>query len=1012
MRVAQGWREAKALRSRLYFLCADKIDAAATYMHEQRWRLVWHALWIMCLAAGRPVAAEDVQYVYDGAGRVVQVIAADGSSAQYRYDTAGNIIAVERATASTVAISALTPSGGPPGTLVMISGSGFSPAAVQNAVSFNGVTAAVSSATANTLQVIVPKGATTGLVAVGAPGGSASSARPFIVTAPLEISGFTPSTGGTGANVTITGVGFSPAITGNTVLFNAAKASVASASATQLQVAVPTGAASGRITVTTQSARALSASDFIIPPAALTSEDILATGRIVSGGTGVAVALSAANKAALYLFDGVQGQNFSLLFTAVTLSGSTFAVYRPNGASLLSGNISEGAVFDLPVLPETGTYSIAIKSSSTVGSVNVRLLPLTTGIVRATGEPAALSLVAGQNAALTFNGAAGQFYSLVLTHFSSVPSGGSVAAIVMKPDGSTLMNCGTFTATTGNCDFGALPSTGIYTVRLDPAGTAAVAFNAVVSTDLFGSLSLNAAPTPFNTGIAGQNIRYTFSGAAGQNITAVYSNNTIAKGTLFIFRPDGTTLAWRYFNSTTSGYLDATLPTTGPYRAVIYLDGDSTGHMDVGIVAEATRVADANGTPTALSLTSGQNAALTFSGSANQFYSLVLTNFQSTPTGGSVAVTVNKPDGSTLMSCGTFSATSGNCDLGPFPSTGTYTVHLDPAGTSATSFNVVLSADRSGTLNFNTEPATFSTNIPGQNIRYAFSGTMGQGITFAYSNNSIARGTLFLFNPDRSLLTWMYFSNTTSGYLDATLSSTGTYSAVVFVDGDATGQIDVRLVGDATGVVATDGTPLPLSLAAGQNATLGFNGTAGRGYSLAMPGFSATPLGGAVSIGFKKPDGTTFTSGYGCATTVTASTANCDISPLPITGTYSLRIDPQSLVAASMNVVLSENLAGGNLIVGSPAATYQSSIPGQNANYVLNGVAGQNLSLIFSSNTIPTGTLFVFALDGSTLASRNINGTASGTLTIPSLPATGAYSIILFTDGSSTGTVTLKLEAR
>ncbi|RDC62700.1 SMP-30/gluconolactonase/LRE family protein [Adhaeribacter pallidiroseus] len=81
-------------------------------------------------------------------------------------------IRIFRDTASTqnqpdVVVIGFTPAAGSYGTLVTITGSGFSPNAQENVVRFNGVVASVQSGNApNQLQVLVPKGAGTGPITV------------------------------------------------------------------------------------------------------------------------------------------------------------------------------------------------------------------------------------------------------------------------------------------------------------------------------------------------------------------------------------------------------------------------------------------------------------------------------------------------------------------------------------------------------------------------------------------------------------------------------------------------------------------------------------------------------------------------------------------------------------------------------------------------------------------------------------------------------------------------------
>jgi hypothetical protein len=73
-------------------------------------------------------------------------------------------------------------------TSVTIRGQGFSPTASANAVQFNGTPATVTSATATTLVVTVPSGATTGPISVTVGGATASSDTNFTVLPPVLVS--------------------------------------------------------------------------------------------------------------------------------------------------------------------------------------------------------------------------------------------------------------------------------------------------------------------------------------------------------------------------------------------------------------------------------------------------------------------------------------------------------------------------------------------------------------------------------------------------------------------------------------------------------------------------------------------------------------------------------------------------------------------------------------------------------------------------------------------------------
>jgi len=81
-------------------------------------------------------------------------------------------------------ISGFSPTSGPVGTTVTISGSGFSPTAASNIVFFGTVRAVVSTASAGSLTVTVPMGATYQPISVAVTGLTGYSAAPFIVTFP------------------------------------------------------------------------------------------------------------------------------------------------------------------------------------------------------------------------------------------------------------------------------------------------------------------------------------------------------------------------------------------------------------------------------------------------------------------------------------------------------------------------------------------------------------------------------------------------------------------------------------------------------------------------------------------------------------------------------------------------------------------------------------------------------------------------------------------------------------
>jgi photosystem II stability/assembly factor-like uncharacterized protein len=162
---------------------------------------------------------------------------------------------------ATPTITSFTPTSGPVGTSVTITGTNFTGA---TAVRFNGTNATYTVNSATQITATVPSGATTGVITVVTPAGSANSATSFtvtVVTPAPTITSFTPASGPVGTSVTITGTNFTGA---TAVRFNGTNATYTVNSATQITATVPSGATTGVISVVTAGGTANSASSFTV----------------------------------------------------------------------------------------------------------------------------------------------------------------------------------------------------------------------------------------------------------------------------------------------------------------------------------------------------------------------------------------------------------------------------------------------------------------------------------------------------------------------------------------------------------------------------------------------------------------------------------------------------------------------------------------------------------------------------------------------------------------------------
>jgi uncharacterized repeat protein (TIGR03803 family) len=154
-------------------------------------------------------------------------------------------------------VEALTYSGKVGNTIEFL-GQGFTSSST---VSFNGTKSPMVkvSPSGTYLTATVPNGATTGFVTVTTSGGTLKSNKIFRVIP--QITGFSPTSGPPGTSVTINGESFTGA---TSVAFGGIKGTITSVSYTKITATVPSGAKTGKISVTTPGGTATSSATFTV----------------------------------------------------------------------------------------------------------------------------------------------------------------------------------------------------------------------------------------------------------------------------------------------------------------------------------------------------------------------------------------------------------------------------------------------------------------------------------------------------------------------------------------------------------------------------------------------------------------------------------------------------------------------------------------------------------------------------------------------------------------------------
>jgi subtilisin family serine protease len=436
------------------------------------------------------------------------------------------------------------------------------------------------------------------------------------------------------------------------------------------------------------------------------------------------------------------------------------------------------------------------------------------------------------------------------------------------------------------------------------------------------------SPVTITTRSAGENAWLTFSGQVGQRIALRMSGVTIGPSPccstyVWIYKPDGTALGSQTLVGTNGGFVDTrSLPATGQYRILVDPQQTATGSMTLtlyDVPPDVTTTIAPAGPPVTVTTgpVPGQNALATFSGNQSQRIALKLSNVTiGTSSCCSARVSILKPDGSTLVFATPFGTSGGFVDTRSLPVSGTYTILVDPQLTDIGSATLTLydvPPDVTGSMTPGGSPLTVTMGpVPGQNALVTFSGTQGQRIALGMSNVTIGTSTccsarVSITSPDNSTLVYATPVGRNGGFLDTkVLPMTGTYTILGDPQGADLGSMTLTLYdvpADLTGTIAIGGGPVSLTLAPtpGQNATLSFNGTAAQRVSLRL---SNVTIGNTSCCGAKismlKPDGTTvvppiLVGSFGATINAT----------LPVTGTYSIGIDPQQAYVGGITLTLS-----------------------------------------------------------------------------------------------------------
>lgn len=265
-------------------------------------------------------------------------------------------------------ITSFTPATGQAGsTSVTISGSNLAGA---TSVRFNGTTA-VFFGFGNSLFATVPAGATTGLITVTTPKGTATSATLFTVVgqgAPT-ITGFTPTHGQVGSTVQITGNNF---VNVTAVRFAGQNATAFNLLGNSILVTVPAVAQTGPLTVVTPSGSATSLDIFVVDQA---TAPAVTSFFPTSGEPGTSIEIRGMNltTASEVKFNGTAAASFNVLGGSVFATVPAAATTGPIMVTTANGTATSADSFTVLEPSTGGTTITSFSPSSGPAGTNVEI---------------------------------------------------------------------------------------------------------------------------------------------------------------------------------------------------------------------------------------------------------------------------------------------------------------------------------------------------------------------------------------------------------------------------------------------------------------------------------------------------------------------------------------------------------------------------------------------------------------------------------------------------------------
>jgi hypothetical protein len=746
----------------------------------------------------------------------------------------------------------------------------------------------------------------------------------------------------------------------------------------------------------------------------------------------VTIAINAPNQDLRFGFSATAGQRVAVSSSAGSLPDCNVALSFVDKLGVQVGPSLDPCAgasgYAEAEITHKSTYYVKVLHNSTSESGTLKLfftrVTDQTGAITTDGTPVAVNTAQqGQNARFSFAGTTGDRIAAQLSSSTIGPDCPAVAISLVRPDGSAFGVPASTCTTSAFLDTQTLDQTGTWTLLVDPrvgdSGTASLAVYKP-GADQTGGILRDGTPVGLSLTTPGRNAQYTFTGTVGEHVSTLLTNSTIGAGcpavVLSFVRPDASTDTTISTCGATAFLDTVVIDQAGAWTILVDPQGSATGTASLQAFDTADQVGliQLDGSAGSVQITApGQNARWHFTGNTDDVVSVALSsaNFPGCP---AFALSLERPDGTTLGSpvttCGTAASLTGKT----LDQTGTWNVVVDPQGsaTGTATLQASLASEDQRPITINGAPVNVDL-ASGEVGQYTFSGTSGQYVSAQVASATFPGCTayeLWLKRPNGTQLGSTINGCGASAFLDRQiLDATGIWTFVIDpVDtGSGTATLQAYSFVDETGTALLTGKATKLVLGKpGENGRFTFSGTIGQAISVNMTNSTITGCP-AFTVSLERPDGSTL----GSAVSTCTATVFLDRQTLDQNGTWTVVTDPQGPATGNVFMSVYDVIDDVRTMKLKVLKSFTAQVPGTNGHFKFAGSTGASRTFTITSSTFEGCPALVvsFVRPNGSVFSTNTTCNANLVLGPSVLDATGNWSVFIDPQGPAVGTLILKL---